>query len=492
MVDTNSPDITPELLTHRLQDEIHNAHQYNLNLSSTSSQLAYRRSKLDYLNTILNDALVMSQARTKLPNKFARLPIVRNGKVQGLLLKFYNFLFKEQRTINLGVIQAIRESISLNQQLSEQTSNLEDVLRLTSETITDRLTITDDRITSVADRFSTTSNRFSIADDRITLTDDRLTKTESNLVNLASRLEDIETGLKQQVTALEARLSVAERTTQFVEKSHTDRLRYLQTDLAQQKRLIALLLERQNQQLNPEITSTLEDAPTSQDAIQSSQQSQKDAFYLALEDRFRGDRSEIRERLRVYLPILQKTNLQESGDIILDMGCGRGEWLQLLRDEGYKGIGLDINQSMLEQCQETQLSVLDADALTYLKSLPDNTLGGVTGFHIVEHLPFEILIQLMVETHRVLRSGGMMIFETPNPRNVLVGSCNFYFDPTHNNPIPPDTLEFLANYSGFETVQTLHLNPSDNPRVLEDSDLANRFNELFYGSMDYAIIGIKG
>lgn len=464
MVDTNRPDITPDLLTHRLQDEIHNAHQDNLNLSSTSSQLAYRRSKLESLNTILNDALMMSQIRTKLPNKFSRLPILSNAKVQRFLLKIYNFLFKEQRAINLGVIQAVRESINLNQQLSEQSSNLENILQLTSETIT----------------------------DRIASLDDRLTKTESNLVNLESRLEDVETGLKQQVTALEARLSVAERSTQFVEKSHTDRLRYLQTDLAQQKRLIALLLERQNPQLNPQISSTLENAPTSQDDIGSSEQSQKDAFYLALEDRFRGDRSEIRERLLVYIPTLQKTNLRESGDTILDMGCGRGEWLELLRDEGYKGIGLDINQSMLEQCKETQLSVLDADALAYLKSLPDNTLGGVTGFHIVEHLPFEILIQLMVETHRVLRSGGVMIFETPNPRNVLVGSCNFYFDPTHNNPIPPDTLEFLANYSGFETVQTLHLNPSDNPRVLEDSDLANRFNELFYGSMDYAVIGTKG
>jgi hypothetical protein len=392
VVDTNRPDITPDLIAHKLQSEIH---KHNPDLTSISSELAYRRSKLEYLNTILNDALVMSQTRTKLPNKFVRLPIFRNGKVQGLLLKFYNFLFKEQRTINLGVIQAVRESISLNHQLLEQTSNLENVLQLTSETITDRLTLTDNRLT--------------LTDDRLSSLDDRLTLTESNLVNLASRLESVEVSLKQQVTSLEARLSVAERVTQFVEKSHTDRQRYLQTDLAQQKRLIALLLERQNPQLNPEITSTSQAIPKSQDLIYSSQQSQIDTFYRVFEDTFRGDRSLIRERLHVYIPFLRESDLSQSGDEILDLGSGRGEWLELLRDEGYQATGLDINQAMIQECRELGLSVVEGDALIYLKSLSDNTLGAITGFHIVEHLPFENLIELMAEAYRVVRPNGLII-----------------------------------------------------------------------------------
>jgi SAM-dependent methyltransferase len=109
----------------------------------------------------------------------------------------------------------------------------------------------------------------------------------------------------------------------------------------------------------------------------------------------------------------------------------------------------------------------------------------------VEHLPFAVLVELMSEAYRVVKPGGILIFETPNPRNVIVGSCNFYFDPTHRNPIPPEILQFMANYAGFELAHILPLNPSDNPRVLEDSDLAHRFNELFYGSMDYAVIGYK-
>ncbi len=469
MVDTNRPDITPDLLTHRLQDEIHNAHQDNLNLSSTSSQLAYRRSKLESLNTILNDALMMSQIRTKLPNKFARLPILNNAKVQRFLLKIYNFLFKEQRTINLGVIQVVRESISLNQQLSEQTSNLENVLQLINGTLDKRITSLDDRITSLNDRIN------AVVDN---------CQSVSNLT-------------VQRITAIETRLGITDRAIQFLEKNYGDRLRYSQADLAQQKRLITLLLEQQNKpNINTHaVTENIakeNDSADQTEKIQSPQELQLDVFYRALEDKFRGEHSQIRERLQVYLPFLQETTLQSCGDPIIDIGCGRGEWLQLLQDKGYRGLGLDINQVMLEQCQDMGLSVIGRDALSYLESLPDESIGGVTGFHIVEHLPFEYLIQIMAESYRVVRPGGIIIFETQNPHNVLVGSCNFYFDPTHKNPIPPELLQFMAQYSGFGTAQIWPLNPSDNPHVLENSDLADRFNELFYGSMDYAVIGIKG
>ena len=469
MVDTNRPDITPDLLTHRLQDEIHNAHQDNLNLSSTSSQLAYRRSKLESLNTILNDSLMMSQIRTKLPNKFARLPILSNAKVQRFLLKIYNFLFKEQRTINLGIIQVVHESISLNQQLSEQTSNLENVLQLINGTITDRITSLDDRITSLDNRIN------AIVDN---------CQSASNLT-------------VQKIAAIETRLGIADRTIQFLEKNYGDRLRYSQADLAQQKRLITLLLEQQNKpNINTHaVTENIAkeyDSANQTEKIQSPQELQLDNFYRAFEDTFRGDRSLIRERLQVYIPFLRESDLSQSGDEILDLGSGRGEWLELLRDERYRAMGLDINQAMIQECRELGLTVVEGDALIYLKSLPDNTLGAVTGFHIVEHLPFESLIELMAEAYRVVRPNGLIIFETPNPRNVIVGSCTFYTDPTHKNPIPPEVLQFMINYSGFEKAQILLLNPSEEVPVLEDSAMADRFNELFYGSMDYAVIGIKG
>jgi len=470
VIDTNRPDMTPDLLIHKLQNEIH---AHSLNLSSTSSRSAYRQSKLEYVNTILNDALMLSQVRIKLPQKLSRLPILKNTKVQRILLKVYNFLFKEQRAINLGIIQAVRENINLNQQLADQTINLENYFQGLNASIDDRLTDLDDRLTDL--------------DDRLTNLDDRLT-------NLDDRCKDIETHLSQEFTSLASHLSAAERTIQFIEKNHSDRLRYLQTDLAQQKQLTTLLLKEQHGLLNPEIYSTPETSflHSTRD-IQSLQgDRQIDSFYSAFEDKFRGNRSLIRERLQIYLPFLKESDIHQSGDEILDIGSGRGEWLELLRDEGYQGRGLDINQAMIQQCKEIGLSIVEGDALTYLKSLPDNTLGGITGFHIVEHLPFESLIQLMVETYRVVRPNGLIIFETPNPRNVIVGSCTFYTDPTHKNPIPPEVLQFMVNYSGFEKSQILLLNPSQDIPVLENSAIADRFNELFYGCMDYAVIGTKG
>ena len=471
MIQTDRPNITPKLLIGKLQDEIQQ--QQSIDISPTallSSRLVHRQSKLEYINLILSDAFSMSQARTTLPQKINRIPFFSNAKIQRILLKAYNFLFKEQRTINFGIIQVARENTSLNQQTSDQIINLEDNLQRLNISSVDRLTKLEDYLTRLDDRLINLENPSTIPDDRSA---------------------HIETQLSQQITSLTARLNAAERTIQFMEKNYSDRLRYLQADIVQQKRISLLNLERQQGTLNPS-DSIERSLPHQNSPTDSSQPSQVDTFYLALEDRFRGDRSQIRERLRVYLPILQDTDLRQSGDKILDLGCGRGEWLELLRDEGYQGLGLDINQPMIQYCQEMRLSILDADALAYLKSLPDNSLGGVTGFHIVEHLPFEVLIELVSQTHRVVRTGGLIIFETPNPRNVLVGSCNFYFDPTHKNPIPPETLQFVAQYSGFDSAQILRLNPSDNPRVLETSDLADRFNELFYGSMDYAVIGIKG
>src|SRR5262249_51947932 len=156
-------------------------------------------------------------------------------------------------------------------------------------------------------------------------------------------------------------------------------------------------------------------------------------------DDFRGTREEIKDRLRVYLPIVKEVGPGTA----LDVGCGRGEWLELLRDEGVQARGVDLNRHMIEDCRQRGLDVVPMDALTHLRGIPDASLAAVCGFHLVEHLAFDAFIMLLDETVRVLRSGGVAIFETPNPANLLVGSCNFYQDPTHRAPIPTG----LARYA---------------------------------------------
>lgn len=204
-----------------------------------------------------------------------------------------------------------------------------------------------------------------------------------------------------------------------------------------------------------------------------------DAFYLAFENHFRGSREDIKERQEYYIPLVDKV-MREKEDSVLDIGCGRGEWLELLKENQMDALGIDLNQSMVKESRSRGLKAQQMDALLYLQSLEDNSLTLISGFHIVEHLPFETLLAIFHESHRVLKSGGMILFETPNPENIKVGSCNFYIDPTHINPIPPVTLEFMAKYSSFVNVEIIRLHPEEN--------LENIYGEA---TQDYSVIGYK-
>ncbi len=233
-------------------------------------------------------------------------------------------------------------------------------------------------------------------------------------------------------------------------------------------------------------------APFDQDQLQTLAEEDRhalDAFYAAFDEHFRGSKEEIKERLKAYLPIVRAHGVAPTP--ILDVGCGRGEWLELLNEEGLTATGVDANRILVEQCRARGLEVVEDDLMDYLRSLSDASLGAITGFHIVEHLPIETLVKLIDETMRVLQPEGVVIFETPNPQNVLVGSCNFYFDPTHRNPLPHQVLKFLVESRGFVGTKILNLNPSDEAPVEGDSELAKRFNQYFYGPMDYGLVAWK-
>ena len=216
-----------------------------------------------------------------------------------------------------------------------------------------------------------------------------------------------------------------------------------------------------------------------------------DLLYAALCDHFRGAPEVIREQLRVYLPRLRAARARTPLLPLLDLGCGRGEWLDLLREDHWTARGVDIDPATAAQCQQRGLDVVEAEAITYLQTLPDASLGVVTAFHLIEHLPFGDLVQLFDETVRVLQPGGVAIFETPNPQNVLVGSCAFYVDPTHEKPLPSAVVKFVAESRGLSQVEVLFLNPSPEALQSDGSPLVERFNALLYGPQDYAVVGRK-
>lgn len=210
-----------------------------------------------------------------------------------------------------------------------------------------------------------------------------------------------------------------------------------------------------------------------------------DKFYAAFEEKYRGSRSTIKLRLETYLPFVKPLLCFYPHGKSVDLGCGRGEWLELISAEGFDSLGIDLDDGMLEACREKDLNVKTADALEFLCSLHAESVVAITGFHIVEHLPFEVLKQLVVEAKRVLVPGGVLIFETPNPENLSVATNGFYLDPTHERPLPPELLSFLSEYYSFERCKILRL--QENP-VLHGQKSFNLMQVIYGVSPDYSVV----
>jgi SAM-dependent methyltransferase len=217
-----------------------------------------------------------------------------------------------------------------------------------------------------------------------------------------------------------------------------------------------------------------------------------DEFYFDFENKFRGTSEEVKARMQPYVALVRKSPVDPKRPL-LDVGSGRGDWLALLKENGLPAKGVDIDDRMVEASAALGLDVVQQDALEYLKSVPPGSLGAVSGFHIIEHLPFWQLIALMDETLRVLAPGGVAFFETPNPENLAVAACNFYFDPTHLKPLPPLLMKYLMESRDFADVEIVRLNPYPPQMQLTTGDpkLRRALNDMVNSAQDYAVIGYR-
>jgi O-antigen chain-terminating methyltransferase len=268
---------------------------------------------------------------------------------------------------------------------------------------------------------------------------------------------------------------------------HRRELQLTRQDLLIQQQRLNLLLADLREKLASGGMSAEE-----QLALASHASEKLDTFYLAFENECRGTEAEIRKQLSVYLPYIDSCTVISKEKPLLDIGSGRGEWLALLRDKQVPALGVDISQVLADHCARQDLDVTLADALDYLREQDDGSLGAVTSFHVIEHLPFEQLYTLVEQVHRVLAPGGVLIFETPNPENLMVGSHTFYHDPTHRNPVTPTLVDFLLRHLGFvdTSIERLHPYP-DEARVQGMDPLTDRINGAFCGPQDFAIIAAK-
>lgn len=218
--------------------------------------------------------------------------------------------------------------------------------------------------------------------------------------------------------------------------------------------------------------------------------SDQNNFYKAFEDQHRGSRELIKSRLEVYLPFINQIQETHPNATALDLGCGRGEWLELLQDNQLSASGIDQDDGMLSACRSRGLNVQTGDAIAHLKSLPDDSLSIVSGFHIAEHLSLDDLQTLIKESLRILKPAGLLILEAPNTENLVVGTSSFYLDPTHRRPLPSALLSFLASHLGFARVKVL--GAQESVPLREEHGPTSLFAVLSGVSPDYAVIAQKG
>lgn len=217
--------------------------------------------------------------------------------------------------------------------------------------------------------------------------------------------------------------------------------------------------------------------------------------YSDFEKRFRGSKEKVSENLKKYVSYFR------GSQNILDIGCGRGEFISLLKNEDIEATGIDISDSMLKEAEEKGLKCLKKDALEYLREMKDESLGGIFASQVIEHFEAEYLKEVIRESFRVLRSGSPLILETINPLSLFALANIYFLDITHQKPLHPEFMRYMLESTGFNKVEILYSDPLEDHFLEEISPEENiarifnsnvdKLNRLLFTSPDYAAYGIK-
>ena len=206
--------------------------------------------------------------------------------------------------------------------------------------------------------------------------------------------------------------------------------------------------------------------------------------YTRFAYRFRGTEEDVRRNHEIYKPYFADC------DDVLDIGCGRGEFLEFMRDLGVRARGIDLGEESVAQCQGKGLDAELADLFPYLEAQPEGEFDGIFSSQVVEHLDPARLPRMIRLCASKLRRGGILAIETPNPECLAIFATYFYLDPTHTRPVPHPLLEFYMKEYGMGGIEVLKFSPAVEswPEIAE---LPEQFRERFFGDLDYAIIGRK-
>lgn len=419
-----------------------------------------------YVTKLLAEYEAKNVPRSNWPKRMSF--IGRTGPLGKLMLGMWNYFFKEQREKDAFVLQSLTELVAMSAQIGEYALRTRESMR---SYINSRKALAEEFDAIRAD---------AIAIQPLVA---RLPSLEGDLAHIHERIDTAERDLHALNDRLAGAATLADMSVHLAH-SETAQLRAIDESASRALRADALI--------RAELTNlrdTVEASPNSRQPNNvdvSAPVRQTDALYLAIEDRFRGSRAEIEERLSVYVPLLRDSGTVSADTPLLDLGAGRGEFMHVLGKSGLPARGVDSNAIAVAEANLLNLDVAHGDLFVHLRRAPDASCGGVSAIHVIEHLPFDKLLELLQQSLRVLVPGGMLILETPNPSNVLVSTSTFYLDPTHRNPIPPAFASFIAQALGFAEVSILELHPREEAEGDAHGD--PRLTRLLTAPQDYAVI----
>jgi SAM-dependent methyltransferase len=213
-----------------------------------------------------------------------------------------------------------------------------------------------------------------------------------------------------------------------------------------------------------------------------------ESLYANFESEFRGTPQEVKNRFQFYLPVVKE---YPGKPYVLDLGSGRGDWLELLQQENVIARGVEANRVLAESCQKRRLDVVNEEMMGYLREVPDQSIDIVTAFHLIEHIDHISLIRLIDQINRVLKPNGIVMFETPSPENLVSAACTFYADPTHHRPIYPQTLMFILRQKGFVNLKLQFLHEVEDSPFTGDGLGFAQLHMWFFGPRDFSVIAEK-
>jgi O-antigen chain-terminating methyltransferase len=341
----------------------------------------------------------------------------------------------------------------------------------------------------------------------------QLVQLEKNQFQLKERQTHFENEIKAEISAEKEALTKSAETNIQVAKdslkdSLFDEVSKLRTEIMEQLARntremdqIKSSMDVANSRLR-RIERQLKGRPQQEESVAVTSRSSEEPLdfdYYLFEEYYRGSRKEIMERQRQYLRYFSQ------GQFVLDLGCGRGEFLELLATHGVHAEGVEINDDMIAYCRERGFTVHKADLLEYLETVEDNSVDGIFLGQVIEHLTPRQLIRLIQLSHAKLKPRGYFIAETPNPRSLSIFAQSFYMDLTHTKPVHPYTAKFLLESEGFRDIEIHYFSPNSETLKLPELatggseheelnkliDTLKRWHEFIFGDQDYYILGRK-